>query len=310
MTITVLTSASGSPGVTTTALGLTVHWPESCLLVDTDYQKAVLTGYLEGATVTPNHLVHVINAARYTATAREAVWRQAIPLPDDDPDGRRRLLLPGLPSPATTDALKGSWRSIAAALCSLDATGIDVIVDLGRLTPDGVHPALLEVASNVLLMIKPTLRAVGAAHWAAQRLVDQHAEHGSSARLGLLLVRRPLITKTTFVSRADPTPRGFDAEEIEAFLPLKVRGVIVHDPVHAALLSDGGPRGPKFGRSSYATSLLSVGQDLARSPSPRSRHDTAGQHSDSQHSDSQSRVGQDASDVPGTRQPKATEVAS
>jgi len=296
MTITVLTSASGSPGVTTTALGLTLHWPESCLLVDTDYQKAVLTGYLEGATVTPNHLVHVINAARYTATAREAVWRQAIPLPDDDPDGRRRLLLPGLPSPTTLDALKGSWRPIAAALRSLDATGIDVIVDLGRLTPDGVHPALLEVASQVLLMIKPTLRSVGAAHWAAQRLVDQHAEHGSSARLGLLLVRRPLITKTTFVSRADPTPRGFDAEEIEAFLPLKVRGVITHDPVHAALLSDGGPRGPKFARSGYATSLLSVGQDLARPPGPRVHRDESGH--DVTH------------DRPDTVQPSATEVAS
>ena len=64
MTVTVLTSASGAPGVTTTAVGLTVHWPESCLLVDGDYQQAVLAGYLGGSQVTRNGIVHVINAAR------------------------------------------------------------------------------------------------------------------------------------------------------------------------------------------------------------------------------------------------------
>ena len=44
MTITVLTSASGSPGVTTTALGLTLQWPDSCLLVDGDYQRYAVAG--------------------------------------------------------------------------------------------------------------------------------------------------------------------------------------------------------------------------------------------------------------------------
>jgi hypothetical protein len=96
MTITVLTSASGSPGVTTTALGLTLTWPESCMLIDGDYQQAVLTGYLQGHYVTTNGMVHVINAARISPDVEEAVWRQAIPLPDDDENGRRRLLLNGL----------------------------------------------------------------------------------------------------------------------------------------------------------------------------------------------------------------------
>lgn len=264
MSITVLTSASGSPGVTTTALGLTLHWPASCLLVDADYQRAILTGYLGGAYVTQNGLIHVINAARITSTVREAVWRQSIPLPEDDPDGHRRLLLPGLTSPNTADALARLWGPIAIALRSLQATGTDVIVDLGRLAPQGIPVPLLDVATHVLLVTKPTLRAVGACHWAAQRLVDQNSQHGGSARLGLLTVRRPLVTKTTFITRADPTGRGYDASEIESFLPLKVRGTITHDPVNAALLSEGGPRPPKFEQSSYARSLLGLAQDLAR----------------------------------------------
>lgn len=272
MTITVLTSASGSPGVTTTAVGLTLHWPGSCLLVDTDYQKSVLTGYLEGSVVTPNGLIHVINAARTTSTPSKALWQQAVPLPDDDPEGHRRMLLPGLDSPNTAKALAGSWKPVAEALRALESTGTDVIVDLGRLAPGGVPPALLAVATHVLLMTKPTVRSVGACHWAARRITDQAAEYASSARVGLLLVRRPLVTKTSFVTRADPTPRGYDNVEIEAFLPLKVRGTIAHDLVNAALLSDGGPRGPKFARSSYAASLRGVAESLAQTnPASRSQ---------------------------------------
>lgn len=276
MTITVLTSASGSPGVTTTAVGLTLHWPGSCLLVDTDYQKSILTGYLEGNTVTPNGLIHVINAARTTSTPSKALWRQAVSLPDDDPDGHRRMLLPGLDSPNTAKALAGSWRPVAEALRALESTGTDVVVDLGRLTPTGIPPALLTVATHVLLMTKPTMRSVGACHWAARRITDQAAEYASSSRLGILLVRRPLVTKTSFITRADPTTHGYDNVEIEAFLPLKVRGTITHDPVHAALLSDGGPRGPKFARSSYAASLTGVAENLAQlNPSSRGQRPPA-----------------------------------
>ena len=38
MSLIVLTSASGSPGVTTTALGLALGWPRPALLVDADPQ--------------------------------------------------------------------------------------------------------------------------------------------------------------------------------------------------------------------------------------------------------------------------------
>lgn len=134
MTITLLTSASGSPGVTTTAVGLTVSWPDSCLLVDADYQMAILSGYLEGSHVSPNGLLRHQRLPAHRERPG-AVWRQSIPLPEDDPDGRRRLLLPGLPSPQTSGALTASWTPIAAGLRDLDTAGVDVVVDLGRLTP-------------------------------------------------------------------------------------------------------------------------------------------------------------------------------
>lgn len=258
MAITLLTSASGSPGVTTTAVGLTLHWPESCLLVDADYQQAVLTGYLQGRQLTSNGVVHVINAARVSPNVRDAVWRQSIPLPEDDPDGRRRLLLPGLVSPQAAPALNQSWLPIAAALHDLDDAGIDVIVDLGRLTPSGVHPGLLDVASRVLLVTRPILRAVGACHWAASRLVEQTANLNSAVKVGLLLVRRPPLAVATLQA-----PGEHDSREIEEFLPVKVAGSVVYDPLNAALLSDGGDRGPKFARSGYAGSLTHLAQQLS-----------------------------------------------
>lgn len=259
MVINILTSASGSPGVTTTAIGLTLHWPESCLLVDGDYQQAVLTGYLQGRHVTTNGLVHVMNAARISPQVRDAVWRQSIPLPEDDPDGRRRLLLPGLVSPQAATALHQSWLPIATALRDLDDAGIDIIVDLGRLTPSGIHPALLDVASQILLVTRPTLRAVGACHWAARQLVDQTNSLGAATKVALLMVRRPPISIANL-----RVPGEHDDREIEEFLPLKVaRASVVYDPANAAYLSDGGTRGPKFARSSYAGSLAHLAQILA-----------------------------------------------
>lgn len=266
MTITVLTSASGSPGVTTTALGLTLQWPDSCMLVDGDHQQAVLTGYLQGRYVTSNGMVHVLNAARINPNVEEAVWRQSIPLPDDDEEGRRRLLLPGLSTGQAGEALYQSWPAVAAALRELGDAGVDTVVDYGRMTWRGVHPALIDVATHVLLMIRPTMRSAGAAFWAAQRLVEQAHDLTATAKMGLLL-RRPTLAAATLTGPGREE-HGYSDGEIEQFLPLPVRGSVVHDPANARLLSDGGQRGPKFDKTAYATSLHHLAQHLK----PRVKH--------------------------------------
>ena len=52
MALIVLTSASGSPGVTTSAVGLALTWPRPALLVEADPTggSSVLAGYLRGLT--------------------------------------------------------------------------------------------------------------------------------------------------------------------------------------------------------------------------------------------------------------------
>ena len=208
-----------------------------------------------------------------------------IPLPDDDPDGRRRLLLPGLPSP-DHDAL---YRILAGDRSRAPQPGRDRDRRHRGSRADG-----------------PARGASGAAGGRHQRAADDQADPagGRSGALGgaaagrparrapvvgatwvMLLVRRPLITKTTFVSRADPTPRGFDAEEIEEFLPLKVRGVILHDPFTLRCCPTVGPA-DRSSAGPPTPPRCQLGQNLARPPSPapartrpidRRRHDSDSQ---------------------------------
>ena len=50
MTLTVLTSASGSPGVSTSALGMSLAWSKPVLLVEADPTggSAILAGWFHG----------------------------------------------------------------------------------------------------------------------------------------------------------------------------------------------------------------------------------------------------------------------
>lgn len=263
MTIAILTSASGSPGVTTTALGLTLHWPDSCLLVDADHQQAVLLGYLKGEVVTPNGLLRLIDAARISPDLLDGISRQWIELPGDDPAGLRRRLLPGLVSAQTSDALFKTWPAISNTLRDLSDTGIDSIVDVGRLDWRGVHPALLEVATHVLLVTAPTLRAAGAATWAAQRLREQAGNTGNAGKLGVVLVRPPVLTPAALTNTGREA-RGWSDREFAGWFEIPVRGHVLHDPANARVLSDGAPEGPKFAKSGYAASLSHLAQQLHR----------------------------------------------
>ena len=261
MTITVLTSAAGSPGVTTTALGLTLHWPDSCLLVDADYQQAILTGYLRAQVVTSNGLLRLIDAARISPDLREAITRQWIELPGDDPDGLRRRLLPGLMSAQTSDAVFKTWPAISSTLRDLSDTGIDTVVDVGRMDWRGIHPALLEAATHVLLMTAPTLRAAGSAKWAAQRLREQASGTGDAGKLGIVLVRPPVLSAEA-LTNAGREERGWSDREFAGWFEMPVRGQVLRDAANARVLSDGALPGPKFAKSAYTASLSQLAQKL------------------------------------------------
>ena len=68
MAVIALGSAAGSPGVTTSALGLALTWPRPVLLIEADPTggSAMLAGFFRGTTAQTAALIDLAGAARGT----------------------------------------------------------------------------------------------------------------------------------------------------------------------------------------------------------------------------------------------------
>lgn len=266
MTTILLTSISGAPGVSTTALGLALAWPTSSLLVEADSQQAVLAGYLRAQEPPDPNLSTVATAAQRTGDLRSLVWGSIVrPLPGDS-EQRRRMYLPGPATPWARAAVEARWGAIAPVLEGLGDAGIDTVVDLGRLAPPAtatprlIADPLLETAGLTLVMLEPTLPSIAAARVMAEGLREQAERAGMADRLGLIL-RRP----AALMPRRATGSVLFGDKDVEKALSLPVLGVVVNDPVAASHLSEGAqiPRG--FARTALSRSLskLAVALQLA-----------------------------------------------
>lgn len=259
MGVVALTSAAGAPGVSTTALGLTLVWPGSAMLADLDHQQVFLAGYLRGEVATEKGLLRVLDAARHGSLQSDAVRDQAIVLPDDDqPDGNRRLLLPGLPTPAAAGFLPAALPTILEVFETLGDAGLDVICDLGRAPREGIAPSVLAHIGRLVLLTVPTLRGLAAARACAERLQTAARSTGAATRIGVVVVRR---AKSLGLMQETDKPEQLVAEtyyndrEVAGWLGLPVDATIVHDARWASRLSEGAPRPDKWAQSGYAASL-------------------------------------------------------
>ena len=90
MSMIVLASASGSPGVTTTALGLVLGWPRPALLVEADPTggSAIAAGYLRGSVVPPEAMIELA-MAQHADAVLDALPRVCQPLPGVEKMGAR-----------------------------------------------------------------------------------------------------------------------------------------------------------------------------------------------------------------------------
>ena len=261
-----LVSVSGSPGVTTTALGLALVWPRASLLVDTDSQQAVLAGYLAGQQAAEPGLSQVIASTKRSGDLREAIWLAARPLPDDTPR-TRRLLLPGPAAPWERAAVNSRWGSLMPAFTELsDSAGLDVVLDLGRMAapassdPASVLPApLLEGLDVIAVMLHPTLRSVAAARRMLGSVTESTHRLGIVDRLGLLL-----RTPAPLFSRDEARVDTFTPREVARALSVPVLGTIATDPSAAAVLSDGMPRPKRWDNSRLARSYRHLAKQLTQ----------------------------------------------
>lgn len=246
MPVVCLASASGSPGVTTTAVGLASVWPRPVVLVEADPtgSTGVLAGFFGGLTVPQGGLLDLAMAHRQHRLA-EAIPPLLVDLP-----GTRAKLLSGTRSHAQAGSLPPLWEPLLECLRDLERAGTDVLIDAGKLGMEG-WPAPLVLGADVTALVVgsrlPDL--TGARSWAGY-LADEL--DGGPTRLGVLLIG---------------PGRPYSAGEVARTLALNVLEAVVWDPAGAAVFSVGEGQPRRFERSGYLHSLRLVGEQL-RAPTP------------------------------------------
>jgi len=236
MALIVLTSASGSPGATTTAVGLVLSWPRPVVLVEADPTggSPVLAGYFRGTLAPPRGLIDLAFAHR-EGLLEAALPAALVPFPQHE-----AWLLPGVRGHAQARSLTTVWESLAAVLRDLEATGQDVIVDAGRLGLAGSPEPLIRAADLALLVVRTDLVALSGAKAWAGGLRDDFGAAGAAGSVGLLLVgdRRP-----------------YAADDVARVTGLPVVAGIAWDPEAANVFTRGAAPPRRFESGPYVRSL-------------------------------------------------------
>ncbi len=253
-TLYALTSAGGSPGVTTAALALALTWPAGAGLIVAECDPSggdVLAGVLAGHVPAGRGLMaHAIEVGRDPRAAAASLASQLVPLDE----ASTRMVLPGLTDPHQATGLAQAWPAVAS---TLTAQSCDVLADCGRLDAGPGQPAaVLSAARAVVLVLRPSLRQV----WAARPRVELLSRLLSGTqRLALLLTG----------------PGTHSAREVAGALGLPVVGSLPDDPRTAAVLSDGVGRRSQLGSAPLLRSARDAGEAL-RTRFPVSAPEPAG----------------------------------
>jgi hypothetical protein len=249
MSMLLLTSTGGSPGVTTLAVGLALSWPRPVLLADCDpgAHQAILAGYLGGRSAGGKGLLRVAEAHRDRRPLREVILDQTLPLSVQVDS--RRLFLPGFARPSSATHFGPVWEDLAEAFDRLDDVDIDVIIDAGRMGPIGPPAALLERSTVTGIVLNSSLRSIMSARVHLPTLRN-HPRFSSTDRghLGLIVVGDGLPYRSSEITRA---------------LEVPVITTIAHDRQAAAHLSDGQPRHRRFDSSPLIRSIRDASSQLS-----------------------------------------------
>ncbi|GAB3435035.1 hypothetical protein [Flindersiella endophytica] len=246
MAIISLCSVKGAPGVTTTAVALTMAWRQPVLLVEADPAGGeVLAGYLRAELVDAQDLLDFARKVKRGAGERE-LWASTLPLDFATP----RFLLPGLANPATQASMVStSWDRIANALAGLTYQGrsTDIIVDCGRVAQANAPLPLLRTSDVIAVVAANRLPSVTAVHRHLSALRHTASAHSRVPRLCVLAMRQP--------------GHGHPVGELSRVLECPV-GAVPYAPRAAAVFSAGaaGAHGARSAR--YLRSIRSAAATL------------------------------------------------
>ncbi|MDR2931054.1 MAG: hypothetical protein LBV06_09165 [Propionibacteriaceae bacterium] len=248
MSIITLVSATGSPGVTTTAVGLACLWPSPAIVVEADPSgsSAMLAGYFGGFQPPPRTMIDLVMARRAGHLAEEFP-AALMPLPNT-----RAQVLPGPRSHAQArsaldlwEALIPLWRLLGQATMTnsdrttdADRTAVDsgettsalpdvrtdFLVDAGRLGMQWSPEAVIRASDLVILMTRCDLPSLaGAQQWTAA--ADERRRGHPEAPEWMVVTVGP--------------PEPYTPHEIATAVGLPILASLRHDPVGAAVYSHG-----------------------------------------------------------------------
>jgi hypothetical protein len=214
----------GSPGVTTTALSLAAIWPRRCVLAELDPFGGDIAYRLRGPRGVPlspeTGLITLAVGARRSGAA-DQLFEHVQRL-----DGGLEVLL-GLSSGDQAGGMTGLWGPLANVL---DRTpGVDVVADCGRLYSNAPTLDVLQYASAVLLVTRPTIDAV--AHTRA-RLAQLASQLRSGQSDGV-----PLFVAVIASARDDKSAGEIQTVLRQAQVPAGVVGRIGYDPAGAGMIT-------------------------------------------------------------------------
>ncbi len=236
MAMFTLTSASGSPGVTTLSVGLALTWPRAVVLVEADPSagSSILAGFCTG--LARPGLSELVLAHEHHQLAAEMASR-LFPLAES-----QASLLAGLRSPRQAGSLSGFWDALLGALRDMEArTGVDVLVDAGRLgTVGGAEPLVSE--SDVTVVVTGT----GLPELARVRSWLPRLRHAALGEVRLVVVGRV---------------RPYSSSEVEKALEVPVISQVAWDADAARWWSHGEPQ-HRSDRSTLARSVTALGAAL------------------------------------------------
>jgi hypothetical protein len=229
MAVLALTSTTGAPGVTTTALGLALAWHRPVVLVEADVApgSAILAGYCRGVIAHDHGVIDVALGAGLGEPLDQAIADHLIDLPGGGPV----RLLAGVANSAQVGSVGALWEPLGAALRHLDDLGMDVIVDAGRLGSSHGPAALLRHADLVGVVLRADLPSINGAHGSVGMLREDLARSGLGGQ----------VLYTVLVGAGRP----YTAREVTAVLDIPLLGDVAWDPRSAEVLSHGAtpPRG-------------------------------------------------------------------
>ncbi|NMR21141.1 hypothetical protein [Cellulomonas fimi] len=245
MSMLVFCSATGAPGVTTTALAVAwalplVHSGRRSLVLDADVAgSAILPGFLRAGVGADGGILAA--ATDRTGVSGGTLLERAVAL---DETGARWVLT-GITDPTQGRTVRDFATTLAEGARALREPGVDVVVDVGRLGHRYEPTALLEHADVVAVVFRSTLPSIT----------------GARAALGSLRTLRGPAAGTLGLMVGAAGPYG--AREIAQELQLSGVLTLPEDRWAAGILTAGGGTGRRFENSALLRGARALATDLS-----------------------------------------------